>query len=109
MQHSLGSKRLGRMGGSGWRAFIIGRDPGGDGCGDGAVVSPTNDKVVVVWGGRIGGGGVGRADRWTTGFVVRGGCGGLSGGFSSGRELQNPGLGSQAEVEGLFSRQTLVM
>ena len=43
------------------------------------------------------------------GVVVRGGCGGLSGGFSSGRASQNPGLGSQAEVEGLFSRQTFVM
>ena len=48
MQHSLGSGRLGRTGGGGWRAFIIRGDPGGDGCGDGAVVSPTNDKVVVV-------------------------------------------------------------
>ncbi len=41
--------------------------------------------------------------------VVRGACGGLSGGFSLGQALQNPGLGSQAEGEGLFSQQTLVM
>ncbi len=106
MQHSLGSKRLGRTGGGGWRVFIIGRDPGGDGCGDGAVVSPTNDEAVIVRGGRIGGGCVGRADRWTTGSCCPWG---LSGGFSSGRALQNPGLGSQAKVEGLFSRRTLVM
>jgi hypothetical protein len=41
--------------------------------------------------------------------VVRGACGGLLGGFSLGRALRNPGLGSQAEGEGLFSRRTLVM
>jgi hypothetical protein len=41
--------------------------------------------------------------------VVHGTCEGLSGGFSSGRALQNPGLGSQAEGEGLVSRRTLVM
>jgi hypothetical protein len=41
--------------------------------------------------------------------VIGGACGGLSGGFSLGRASQNPGLGSQAEGEGLFSRQTLVM
>ena len=34
------------------------------------------------------------------GVVVHGGCGGLSGGFSLGRASRNPGLGSQAEVEG---------
>ena len=62
MQHSLGLKRLGRTGGGGGRAFINGRDPGGDGCGDGAVVSPTNDEAVIVGGGRIGGGNVGGAD-----------------------------------------------
>jgi hypothetical protein len=41
--------------------------------------------------------------------VVRGACGGLLGGFSSGRASQNPGLGSQAEGEGVFSWQTLAM
>ncbi len=35
--------------------------------------------------------------------VVRGTCGRLSGGFSLGRASRNPGLGSQAEGEGLFS------
>jgi hypothetical protein len=40
---------------------------------------------------------------------IRGACGGLSGGFSLGRALQNPGLGSQAEAGGLFSRRTLVI
>ena len=59
MQHPLGPKRFGRTGGGRWRAFVIGRDPVGDGCRDGAVVSPTNDEVVV--GGRvvIGGGSCG--------------------------------------------------
>ncbi len=56
--------------------------------------------VVYVSVGPIGG---------RRGVVVRGGCGGLSGGFSLGRVSRNPGLGSQAEVEGLFSRRTLVM
>ncbi len=41
--------------------------------------------------------------------VIRGARGGLSGGFSLGRAWRNPGLGSQAEGEGLFSRRTLVM
>ena len=68
MQHPHGLKRLGRTGGGRWRAFIVRRDPGGDGCGDGAVVSPMNDEVVVIGGGRrIGGGGVGGANRWMTG------------------------------------------
>jgi hypothetical protein len=79
MQHSLGSKRLGRTGGGGWRAFIIGRDPGGDGCGDGADVSPMNDEAVVIGGGRIGGGSDGRADWWTAGSCCPWGLGGLVG------------------------------
>ncbi len=41
--------------------------------------------------------------------VVRGACGGLLGGYSSGWASQNPGLGSQAEGEGMFSWQTLAM
>jgi hypothetical protein len=51
------------VGSGGWRAVVIGRDPGGDSCGDSAVVSPTDDEAVIVGGGRIGGGNVGRADR----------------------------------------------
>jgi hypothetical protein len=47
----------------GWRAVVIGRDPGGDSCGDSAVVSPTDDEAVIVGGGRIGGGNVSGADR----------------------------------------------
>ncbi len=76
---SLGPKRLGRIGGGGWWAFIIGGDPGGDGCGDGAIVSPKNNKAVVVGGGRIGGGSVGRADRWTMGSCCPWGLRGLVG------------------------------
>jgi hypothetical protein len=63
MQHSFGSKRLGRAGGGRWRAVVIGRDPGGDSCRDRAVVSPMDNEVVVVGGGRISGGNVGGADR----------------------------------------------
>jgi hypothetical protein len=63
MQHSFGSKGLGRVGGGRWRAVVIGRDPGGDSCRDRAVVSPMDDEAVVVGGGRIGGGNVGGADR----------------------------------------------
>jgi hypothetical protein len=63
MQHSFGSERLGRAGGGGWRAVVIGKDPGGDSCRDRAVVSPTDDETVVVGGGGIGGGNVGGADR----------------------------------------------
>jgi hypothetical protein len=62
MQHSFGSKGLGRAGGGGWRAVVIGRDPGGDSCRDRAIVSPTDDEAVVVGGGRIDGGNVGGAD-----------------------------------------------
>ena len=43
------------------------------------------------------------------GVVVRVDCGGLSGGFSSGRASLNPGLRNQAEEDGVFSRRTLVM
>ena len=90
MQHSLGSKRLGRTGGGGWRAFINGRDPGGDGCGDGAVVSPTNDKAVVIGGGRIGDGSVGRADRWTTGSCCPWGLWGFVGRLFFGPGVAKP-------------------
>jgi hypothetical protein len=62
MQHSFGSKRLGRAGGGGWRAVVIEGDLGGDSCGNSAVVSPTDDEAVVVGGGRIGGGNVSGAD-----------------------------------------------
>ena len=63
MQHSFGSKRFGWVGGGGWRAVVIEGDPGGDSCGNSAVVSPTDDEAVIVGGGRIGGGNVGGADR----------------------------------------------
>jgi hypothetical protein len=62
MQHFFGSKRLGRAGGGGWRAVVVGRDQGGDNCRDRAVVSPTDDEAVVVGGGRTGGENVGGAD-----------------------------------------------
>ena len=67
MQHPLGPKKFKRTGGCGWRAFIVGGDPGRDGCGDCAVVSPTNDEVVVGGGGVICGGSCGGAERWATG------------------------------------------
>ena len=96
MQHSLGSKRLGRTGGGGWQAFIIGRDPGGDGCGDGAVVSPTNDEAVVVGGGRIDGGSVGRADRWTTGSCCPWGLWGFVGRLFFGPGVAKPRPGKSS-------------
>jgi hypothetical protein len=61
MQHSFGSKRLGRVGGGVWRAVVIEGDPGWDSCGNSAVVSPMDDEAVVIGGGRIGGGNVGGA------------------------------------------------
>jgi hypothetical protein len=63
MQHSFGLKRLGWVGDGGWRAVVIKGDPGGDSCGNSAVVSPTDNEVVLVGGGTIGGGNVGGADR----------------------------------------------
>ena len=52
MQHSFGSKGLGRASGGGWRAVVIRRDPGGNSCRDRAVVSPTDDEAVVL--GEVG-------------------------------------------------------
>jgi hypothetical protein len=63
MQHSFGLKRRGWAGGGGWRAVVIEGDPGGDNCGNSAIVSPMDNEAVVVGGGRIGGGNVGGADR----------------------------------------------
>jgi hypothetical protein len=40
------------------------RDPVGDGRGDSAVVSPTDDKVVVVVGGGVAHGNILGAERW---------------------------------------------
>ncbi len=66
MHHSLQSEYLGWTGSGGWRAVVVGRDLVGDGHGDSAVVSPTDDKVVVVVGGGVACGNIVGAERWKT-------------------------------------------
>ncbi len=39
------------MSGGGWRAVVVGRDPVGNGRGDVAVISPADDKMVILVGG----------------------------------------------------------
>jgi hypothetical protein len=53
------------MGSGGWRAVVVG-DPVGNGRGDSTIVSPTDDKVVVIVGGGVTHGNIVGAERWTT-------------------------------------------
>ncbi len=66
MHHSFQLKYLCWTGKGRWRAVVVGRDPVGDGRGDSAVVSPTDDKVVLVGEGRIACGNFVGTEWWTT-------------------------------------------
>jgi hypothetical protein len=89
-----------------WGAVVIGGDPIGDRYGDVAVISPVNNEVVIVGELHVAGGcSVGIIGRQRGVVIHWWVLGDLLGGFSLGRALLRPGLGNQAEGEGVFSRQ----
>ncbi len=87
----------------GWGANVVGRDPICKERGDFPIISPADNKVVIVGEVSIMGRLFQREDWQTTWCCQRGRGGGRLVGFSSGWALQDPNLSIQAEYGVMFS------